>query len=520
MHPTPWTGTAVEIGDRPLTIDAIVAVADGAEVALTAGAVERIVASRQVVDALVGGEELIYGLNTGLGNLRDVRVPVDVLREYQRAIVVSHAGGIGSPLPGRVVRAAMLARLAGIAAGGSGGSLAMAQQMAGLLNRGVTPVVPEVGSVGASDLMHMAAIAEVLIGEGSAEVEGERLPGAEALARVGLEPIVMEPKDGLASVSANGVAIGHAALVAARARWLARAADVVFSVSLEATAGNPSIVDPAVARAKGIAGQTESARRIHALIAGSDRCVAGSAKSVQDPLSFRVTPQVHGAYRLAVDQLAWATETELNARTDNPLVVAAERRIVSNGNFAPMVLALAADAIRPAVAHVGQISDRRSGHLFDTLAADERIATPEVLIGSAEAAPLMLRYASAARAAELRALADPVSLDIPVLDLGVEDHATNAPLTVRRSDDALDLLTDILVIELLIARPEVRLLGDVGQVGGGTGAGLEALDASLAALGDRPPVESMRSATRDALASIVDAAEAAAGIASEPAPRV
>ena len=220
-------GAAVTVAAAPLTIADVLRVANGAPVVLAREAVERIRAARDVVDELVRGEALIYGLNTGLGHMRDQRVPLETLRDYQEGIVRLHAGGIGPPLPVPVVRAAMLVRLAGIALGGAGASLAVAETLAAMLNRGVHPVVPQVGSVGASDLMHMSSIAMVAIGLGQAEFEGSTLPGAEAMRRAGIPRLTMEPKDGLALISANGVAIGHGALVVDRAVRVADALDVV-----------------------------------------------------------------------------------------------------------------------------------------------------------------------------------------------------------------------------------------------------------------------------------------------------
>ncbi len=187
----------VRIAAADLPLGDLLRIAHGARVELAPDAVDRIRASRAVVDALVDGPTLIYGLNTGLGHLRDVQVPRETLRRYQELIVIGHEGAIGDPLPTEVVRAAIAVRLNGIARGGSGASLPVAEGLAALLNHRVHPIVATTGSVGASDLMHMAAIAQVLIGRGRAEVGGEVLPGAAALARVGLEPIVLEPKDGL-----------------------------------------------------------------------------------------------------------------------------------------------------------------------------------------------------------------------------------------------------------------------------------------------------------------------------------
>ena len=294
--------------------------------------------------------------------------------------------------------------------------------------------------------MHMAAIAQVLIGRGRAEYRGETVSGADALRAAGLAPIVLEPKDGLALISANGVSIGHAALVAEHARLIARVADLALASGLEVMSGNPSVLDPAVLAAKAVPGQAASGADIRAFLGGSQLFTPGVPKSVQDPLSFRVGPQVHGAFREFIDVLARSVSIEVNAMDDNPLVDIASGRMLSNGNFHPMAMALGLDALRPAIAHVGQLSDRRMNHLWASLA--------ELLFGESVAELIaqgggLLRYTAAVRYAELRLAAQPATLDIGPLDLGVEDHATNAALTAQRTDEALGLLEDVLAIELL-----------------------------------------------------------------------
>jgi histidine ammonia-lyase len=502
---------AIVVGTRPATIADVCLVADGAPVELSAEAVGRIGEARAVVDGLIHGDALIYGLNTGLGHMRDVRVPVDVLRAYQEAIVVAHDGGFGPPLPTRVVRAALFVRVVGLANGGAGATLGVAETLVAMLNRGVHPVVPVVGSVGASDLMHLAAIALVATGLGGrAEVDGELLPGPDAMRRAGLAPARLEPKDGLAIVSANAVSVGHGALVAARASVDISVADLTVAASMEAIRGNPSIVDPLVGRAKGIAGQIESADRIRRYLAGSDRCTPGAPASVQDPLSFRVAPQVHGACREVVRFFGDAVEQELAACDDNPLVSRADRRLISNGNFHPMVLALAADAVRPALAHVGQLSDRRMGHLWAAAWQDPGLMEPDGMREVAEAGGALLRYAAAARYTELRALAAPVTLDVSPLDIGVEDHATNAPLAVLRTEDALDRLEDVLAVELLMAHESLRRRSDAGRLGEGVRAALDALADTRAGLGPRPPSDVLHAAVQGALRTgILPAAEGA-----------
>ena len=309
--------------------------------------------------------------------------------------------------------------------------------------------------------------------------------GAEALSRAGVPPLVLHAKDGLALVSANGVSVGQGALVLERAGALADAAETVAALSMEATRGNPSIALPVVADGKPFPGLVESCRQLRAALEGSYLMESGAPASVQDPLSFRVVPQVHGAFRDTTAFCAQALETELNAQADNPLVSPSDGTLVSNGNFHPVLLAVAFDALRVAIAHVGQLSDRRLGHLW--------AAFFEAMAGGApvfDGPPLDLpgmhqRYAAAAAYAELRQLAAPVSLDVGVLDQGVEDHSTAAPLAVRKADEALDLLADILTVELLLAADILGLRPELPALGVGTSALYGSAHGAIAALSDR-----------------------------------
>ena len=307
----------------------------------------------------------LYGLTTQVGHGRDTRLTEEEIQAEQRFLVVSHNGGIGPPLTARIVRAALAVRLNGIARGGSGAGVAVAETLAAMLNAGVHPLVPETASVGAADIGQMAGLAQVAIGLGRAEYCGEVLPGGEALRRAGIEPLVLGGKDGLALISANGVSVGHAALVVARATTAAEAADVAAALSMEATQANTSVLHPAVGRGKAIPGQIAVADHLRGLLAGSPLLDAGSARSVQDAMSFRVVPQVHGALREYVAAARHAVTVELNAAADNPLVSVPDQAMISNGNFHPMVLAIACDALRIALAQVGQLSERRMAHLWD-----------------------------------------------------------------------------------------------------------------------------------------------------------
>jgi len=514
----------VTIGSDPMTVEELVAVARGAAVHLAPEARSLIRSSRVVIDRVLATGQPVYGLNTGVGHMKDVRLPEDALRRSQELLLVTHAGGVGPPAPVEVVRAAMAARLNGVARGGSGATEALADILAAMLNERVHPVVPAEGSVGAGDLGPMAAIGLVAIGRGRAEHRGEVVAGGEALRRAGIEPLVLQPKDGLTLVSANGVSIGNGALGVTRAAELAGIADVSAALSMEAVGGNPSVTLPVVGTAKPYPGQIESCRSIRAALRGSPILAPGASHSVQDPLSFRVAPQVHGAFRELLTSARRAVEIELNSKSDNPLVDVDTGTMVHNGNFHPMVLAVTFDALRVGIAHVGQLSERRMSHLWDAFFEGlgklegpggwgAGTAGPETT-GPGEGTPplsepesfgVTLRYSGAALVAELKQLAAPATLDVPPLDIGVEDHATGAPLSVRKTREALGLLEGILAIELLLARDVLSLMPGPPSLGEGTGQAVRSIERALAEHvgADRSPAATHRAVQDRVLGEVV-----------------
>lgn len=482
--------TTVMITEAPLAIEDLLAVVGGARVELDDRVRAAIAAGRALVDRVLASGEAVYGLTTQVGHGKDHRLTEKEIRDEQRFLVVSHSGGIGPPLPTAIVRAALAVRLNGIARGGSGAAVEVAEVLAAMLNAGVHPVVPGIASVGAGDVGQMAGMAQVAIGIGRAEYRGEILPGSEALRRAGIAPLVLGGKDGLALVSANGVSVGQAALVMARAADVAAGADIAAALSMEATQANTSVLRPAVGLAKPIPGQIAAADHLRALLAGSPLLEPASARSVQDALSFRVVPQVHGALREYITAARRAVSAELNAACDNPLVSVSDQALVSNGNFHPIGLAIACDALRIAVAQVGQLSERRMSHLWD--AFFQRSAggpPPTVPYG------LQLRYPAAALFSELKQLAAPASLDTPPLDLGVEDHGTGAPLSVRKADAALGLLEDLLAVELILARDLLAAAPAAPVLGAGTGAALRAVEQAIAVADPYP--DAVHRALRD-----------------------
>lgn len=509
--------SATSTAPVPLTLKGITVVelsrvaVDGAPLAVAAEVEERLLASRAVVEHVLAGNQLVYGLTSQVGHGRDQRIDPAVLRRYQELLVRTHAGGIGDPLPKEQVRAIMLARIAGLARGGAGVHPDAFHTLVDMLNAGVHPVIPAGGSVGASDIPQLAAVALVMVGRGQAHYQGQLLTGAEALARAGIAPYQLQPKDGLALISANGFAIGVGGLTVLEAERLARLADTVAALSLEAIGANTNPFEAEVAAAKPFAGQAAVAQHVRDLLRGSALYAPDRVVSVQDPISFRVIPQVHGAFR---EQLAFArqsVEIELNASGDNPLVSIEHDRLISNGNLHPMTLALTFDALRIGLAHVGMLSERRINKVFwpHVKRKQSRVGAPTAgeadrvsdASNSSGQEPLyaLPAYAAAAVLAELKHLAGPATLECPPLDLDVEDHSTLAPLAVTLTGQALRHLETILAIEALIAVESLRAQEPSPQLGMGTRLIYEAVRASLRSLGAEPSASAALEATRAAL---------------------
>ena len=466
-----------------LTTEGLVAedvgrLARGARLELAPEVAQLVQASRSVVERALQDGELVYGLNTGVGSRRDRPVSREDLDRYQVQMVMDHAGGVGAPLADEDVRATIAARVAGMARGGSGVHPAALETLVAMLNAGVHPIVPAVGSVGASDLMHMAAIAMVVMGRGEARLEGRALPGHEALARVGIVPHRLRPKDGLALISGNGVSIGLGALAALAAERTAVLADVAGALTLEAIGGNPGPFEEEAARAKPLPGQIAAAAHLRELLAGGDLASDGTARSVQDPLSFRVMPQVHGALRDQVAATRASVEVELNAIDDSPLVSIEQDRLLSTGNFHPMGLALAFESLRVALAHLGMLSERRMNKLVIALHGEASFEFG-VREPGRYSVPGFVIYSAAALLSELKQLASPVTLDCPPLDLDVEDHATLAPQSVMLARRALFVLETILAIEVLVAISALDDQPQLPSLGRGTRPVYDAVRATL-----------------------------------------
>jgi len=493
----------LSLGDRRVTIADVVAVARGGmRVALGAAARERVIAARGVVDRLADSDVPIYGVNTALGANTGARIPPEALAEYQQRAVRARAVGVGPPLPTDVVRATMFARAAGMAAGGSGVSPAVLDTLIAMLNAGVHPVVPAIGSIGVADLAPLSHLALPLLGEGEAEYRGSVLPGAQALAQAGLAPVALAPKDGLALISSNAATAGRGALALHDAALALDALDVVAALSCEGFRANLSPLDARVQAARPVPGAPEIAARLTALLEGSALWRPGAARRVQDPLSFRCITQVHGA-ALA---LAWSVrdylELELNSAAENPLVVIAPDAMLSNGNFHTPGLAIAADAFGLALAQCAFLAVERCMKLFAPRFSDLPLQLTRH--GPAHSGFATTQKTLISLANRIRHAANPASLDfLPVSD-GVEDHAPMTANVIAKTEAITADLRFIAAVELTAAAQAVDLAGvDKAALGRGARAAYEAVRGRVATLDDDRPL----GPDIDAVAALVAAGE-------------
>jgi histidine ammonia-lyase len=451
----------------------------GADASLAPAALERMRASRELLESMHG--EHTYGVNTGFGKFVSEHVPDELSEELQLRLLRSHACGVGEPYPDEVVRAAMLLRANALAKGYSGARVETVQLLVECLNRGVVPVVPSQGSVGASgDLAPLAHLALPLVGEGEALVGGRRLEGADALRRVGLEPIRLASKEGLSLVNGTQFMAAMGALGVVRARRLAATADLACALSLEALQGSRTSFTPAVHRARPLKGQQDAAANVWRLLEGS--AIIESHRwcdKVQDAYALRCAPQVHGACRDLLDYVEATVAVELNAATDNPLVLLEERAIVSSGNFHGQPLAFALDALALAVAELASISERRVERLVNPSLSE---GLPPFLVeeGGLNSGFMIPQYVAASLVSENKVLAHPASVDSIPTSAGQEDHVSMGNAAGLKALRVLANAEHALAIELLAGAQAVEFLAPLRP-----GEGVRAVHAAVRELSSR-----------------------------------
>ena len=453
------TSSTVLIGTGPLGFDEVVAVArGGAPVALDDDAVTALDAARASVEELAAGDTPVYGISTGFGALATRHIPSQMRAQLQRSLVRSHAAGSGPEVEREVVRALMLLRLSTLATGHTGVRRGTAQLLADLLSQGITPVVHEYGSLGCSgDLAPLAHCALALIGEGTVrDAAGDLVPAADALAAVGLAPVELVAKEGLALINGTDGMLGMLVLALTDLRRLLRTADVAAAMSVEAQLGTDRVFAAELHALRPHPGQAASGANLVALLAGSGVVASHrgpDCNRVQDAYSLRCSPQVHGAARDTLDHAALVAGRELASAVDNPVVLAGpdgRGRVESNGNFHGAPVAYVLDFAAIVAADVASISERRTDRFLDK---SRNHGLPPFLADDpgVDSGLMIAQYTQAAVVSELKRLAAPASVDSIPSSAMQEDHVSMGWAGARKLRRAVDGLTRVVAIEVLTA---------------------------------------------------------------------
>lgn len=419
-------------------------------------AMARIAASNALIAKVVKGGKQVYGVNTGFGQLAQVRIDDTELVHLQENLVCSHSVGVGELLPDAIVRLTMIMKVIALAQGYSGVTTALVEALCALINHNIHPAIPSKGSVGASgDLAPLAHMSAVLLGHGTAKVNGEQRPAADALAQAGLQPLQLAPKEGLALLNGTQVSTALALGALFRAENVLAASVVAGAMSADAIQGSDTPFDDRIQQVRGHAGQIAIAGLLRDLMRGSEiRASHVECKRVQDPYSIRCQPQVAGACLDVLTHVGRVLETEANAVTDNPLVFTDTGSVLSGGNFHAEPVALAADYLALAIAEIGSLAERRIALLIDSHLS----GLPAFLVdnGGINSGFMMAQVTAAALASENKSLAHPASVDSIPTSANQEDHVSMATFAARRLHAMVDNVQHIIAIELLAAAQGVE----------------------------------------------------------------
>jgi histidine ammonia-lyase len=458
------------IDKEPLTIDDVVAVSRGrVPVSVSPEGHARVEKATRLVARWVREKKVIYGITTGFGAMCNVTISPEDTRALQKKILMSHAAGVGDPLPEDVVRAIMTIRLHDLYMGYSACTNQTLSHLVAFLNRGVTPVIPEKGSVGASgDLAPTAHLGLVLIGMGEAFFKGKRMDGAKALEKVGLAPLCLEAGEGLALINGTQVMTGIAALVVHDAVCLAKLADVACAMSLEVLMGSSSEFDPRIHQVRPHPGQIASARNMLRLTDNSQIILShqGCAR-VQDAYTLRCAPQIHGASKDAVIHAGNVVNIEINSTTTNPLIFTETEEIRLGGNFHGQPIAMAADYLSMGIAELGNVSERRIERLVNPQLSE----LPAFLVknGGLNSGFMIAQYMAAALVSENKVLAHPACVDSIPTSANKEDHVSMGTIAIRQCREILDNVEHVLAVEMLCAAQAYDLLVERQHLSAGKG---------------------------------------------------
>lgn len=461
-----YPDTGITLNGQQLSIEQVEAIARRfTPVHLSADAIERIQASRRLVERMVRERQVAYGVTTGFGKFSDVVISSKDASQLQENLIMSHACGVGEPYPVEVVRAMIALRVNALAKGYSGIRLETLALLVEMLNRGVHPIIPQQGSLGASgDLAPLAHLVLVMLGKGEAEYEGRRLPGAAALQAAGLVPIRLEAKEGLALINGTQAMTALLCLALSDTRTVLESAEVIAAMSVEALRGIVTAYDPRLHALRPHPGQQESARLLRAYLKGSERTSVQGELRVQDAYSLRCIPQVHGATRDTLAYVWQIVERECNSVTDNPLLFSESGEVISGGNFHGQPLALAADFLAIAVAELANISERRTERLVNPqLSGLPAFLTP---YGGLHSGYMIAQYTAASLVSENKVLCHPASVDSIPSSANQEDHVSMGTTAARKLRSVVENTRKVLAIEYLIAAQAIDF--GTGALGEGT----------------------------------------------------
>jgi histidine ammonia-lyase len=440
----------VVIGMEKMTLEALMSIArHGAGVQLSEASVQRINEARQLIEQWVKEEKSIYGVTTGFGALSDVAISKKDTRQLQQNILMSHSAGTGDMLDEETVRAVMALRIKDFALGHSGIRLETVQHLITILNKGVYPVVPEKGSVGASgDLIPLAHLSLVIIGLGEAYYQGQRMSGAKALNHCGIAPLRLEAAEGLALINGTQVMSAIGGLAVYDAMNLAKLTDIASAMSLEVLMGSRMEFDPRIHKVRPHPGQTAAADNMYRITQNSD--IVTSHKDchrIQDAYTLRCSPQVHGASKDAVFYAKNVLETEMNASTNNPLIFPESRDFLLGGNFHGQPIALAMDFLCMGVSEFANISERR----IERLVNPKLSGLPAFLIrdGGLNSGFMIAQYVAAALVSENKILSHPACVDSIPTSANKEDHVSMGTISARKCREIIKNAEQVIAIELL-----------------------------------------------------------------------
>jgi len=421
----------------------------GVRVTLTDGVWRRVEKSCEAVRRIAAGKTAAYGINTGVGHLCNQRIPPDRVAALQANLILSHAVGVGEPVPAEITRWIMLFKIVALTHGVSGVSRQVLEGLIRLLEADALPVIPTQGSLGASgDLAPLAHMVLPMIGRGRIRIEGREENAATTLARLGLEPVALGPKEGLALINGTQFMTAYGAAIALRARRLLAHADVIACMSLEGTRGSVKPFDERLQRLRPHRGALETAENVRRMMADSEILAShAGCDRVQDPYSLRCVPQVHGASRDALAHAAAVFETELNSVTDNPLVIE-DDEVLSGGLFHGQPLALVLDYLAIALAELASISERRIYLLLSGVDGLPVLLMEDTGLNSGFMLP---QYTAAALVSENKGLCTPSSVDSIPTSLGQEDHVSMGARAAVKCLCVLDNTETVLAIELMCA---------------------------------------------------------------------